>query len=40
MGEKIAILQNGQLVDMAYNLDIDRFDGTEKLQLKLKDLKL
>ena len=40
MGEMVDILGNGQLVDMAYTLEIDKFDGTEKLQLKVKDLKL
>lgn len=40
MGSMMDLLQDGQLVDLAYNLEIDRFNGFEKLQLKVKDLKL
>lgn len=40
MGEMADILGNGQLVDLAYTLEIDKFDGTEKLQLKVRDIKL
>jgi len=40
MGEMADILGNGQFVDMAYTLEIDKFDGTEKLQLKVRDIKL
>lgn len=40
MGEMARVLENGQYADLAYIIDIDKFDGTEKLQLKVKDLKL
>ena len=40
MGDMINILSSGQLVDMAYVLDIDKFGGLEKLQLKVKDIRL
>lgn len=38
-GPLIDILQNGQLVSLAYNLEIDRYNNSEKLQLNVKDLK-
>ncbi len=38
MGELKNILQNGQQVDIAYNLELDTYNGFEKLQLKIKDL--
>ncbi len=31
-------LQSGQLIDVAYNLEINRFNGREILQLKVKDI--
>lgn len=40
MGELQAILTNGQIVDLAYTVDIDKFNGLEKLQLKVKDIVL
>lgn len=40
MGDLINILQNGQMVDLAYTLDIDKWDGTEKVQLKVRDIKI
>lgn len=40
MGEFAAQIQNGQLMDLAFNLEINKFNGAENLQLKLKDLKL
>lgn len=40
MGELEKDLKNNQFIDVAYNLDIDNFTGTEKLQLKVKDIKL
>lgn len=40
MGESINILENNQLVDLIYTLDADKWDGREKLQLKLRDLKI
>lgn len=38
MGNMENILQNGGLVNLAYTIDIDRFSGTEKLQLKVIDI--
>ena len=40
IGEMVNILQSGQLVDLAYNLELNRFNGSEKLQLKVRDLKI
>lgn len=40
MGALADILTSGQIVDLAYTLDIDKYNGFEKLQLKLKDLKI
>jgi single-stranded-DNA-specific exonuclease len=39
MGRMIDILNNGAIADLAFNLEINRFNGLEKLQLKLVDLK-
>lgn len=38
-GELATILQNGQLIDLAYSLEVDSYNGFEKLQLKVKDIK-
>lgn len=38
MGNMINNLSSGQFVNLAYNLEIDKFNGSEKLQLKIKDL--
>jgi single-stranded-DNA-specific exonuclease len=40
MGELEPFLQTGQIVNMAYNLEINRFNGNETLQFKVKDLQL
>lgn len=40
LGQMYGLVQNGSMVDLAYNLEIDRFNGYEKLQLKVKDLKV
>ena len=40
MGEMQNILQNGQQIDLAYTIDIDDYNGFEKLQLKVKDIKI
>lgn len=40
MGELADLLQSGQMVDLAYNLELDTYNGNEKLQLKVKDIKL
>lgn len=39
-GLKAEKLKENQLVDLTYYLEIDKFDGTEKIQLKVKDLEL
>ena len=39
-GNMINILEGGQLVNLAYTLEIDRWDNREKLQLKVNDLQL
>ncbi|OGE15968.1 single-stranded-DNA-specific exonuclease RecJ [Candidatus Daviesbacteria bacterium RIFCSPHIGHO2_12_FULL_37_11] len=39
MGSSLNILENGQYASFAYTLDVDRFQGSEKLQLKVKDIK-
>lgn len=38
MGDLESMLQNDQQVDLAYNIDVDRWDGTEKIQLKVRDI--
>ncbi|TSC86315.1 MAG: single-stranded-DNA-specific exonuclease [Microgenomates group bacterium Gr01-1014_7] len=40
MGELQAILSNGQVVDLAYTPEIDNYNGFEKIQLKMKDIKM
>ncbi len=40
MGELQSMLQNGQQIDIAYTIDIDDYNDFEKLQLKIKDLKV
>ncbi|RJP46735.1 MAG: single-stranded-DNA-specific exonuclease RecJ [Armatimonadetes bacterium] len=40
MGNLTGILQDGQLADIAFNLEIDCYNGNEKLQLKVADIKL
>lgn len=40
MGDLINVLKNGQLINIAYTLEIDRWDSREKLQLKIKDIQL
>ncbi|MBI5221203.1 MAG: single-stranded-DNA-specific exonuclease RecJ [Candidatus Magasanikbacteria bacterium] len=40
MGELETFLQSGQLVNVAYNLEINKFNGNETLQLKVKDIQL
>lgn len=39
MGELESMLQNSQKVDVTYTVDIDDYNGLEKLQLKVKDIK-
>lgn len=38
MGQLESQLQNGQQIDVAYNLELDTYNGAEKLQLKVKDI--
>ncbi len=40
MGDLQNVLQNGQPINLAYTLDIDDYNGLEKLQLKIKDIKV
>ncbi|MBI2012004.1 single-stranded-DNA-specific exonuclease RecJ [Candidatus Daviesbacteria bacterium] len=40
MGDLKDILIDGILVDLVFYLEVNRFNGTEKIQLKVKDLKL
>lgn len=39
MGDLQATLQNGQLTDIAFTPEIDTYNGSDKLQLKVKDIK-
>jgi len=39
MGSMKDILRNGQITDIAYNLEINKFNGRENLQLKVKDIR-
>lgn len=40
MGELEAFLKPGQAINLAYNLEINKFNGNETLQLKIKDIQL
>lgn len=40
MGELGTMIQNSQDVDIAYNLELDNYNGFEKIQLKIKDIKI
>ena len=40
MGDLQGMLANGQIVDLAYTLEIDNYNGFEKIQLKIKDVKI
>lgn len=40
MGELENIFQNRQIVDLAYTIDIDDYNGFEKLQLKVRDIRI
>lgn len=39
-GNLIHLLNSHQLADIAYNLELNRFNGSEKIQLKVKDVKI
>lgn len=38
MGSLLSVLQEGQLVNLAFSLELNRFNGQEIVQLKVKDL--
>lgn len=38
MGEMADMLQSGQAIGLAYNLELDTYNGNNKLQLKVKDI--
>ena len=40
MGELEKTLPNGQLIDLAYIPEIDSYNGSDKIQLKVKDIKV
>ncbi len=40
MGEWEKLLKSGQLIDVAYNLELNVYNGSEKVQLKVKDIKV
>lgn len=40
MGELSGSLTTGQLIDLAYNLELNVYNGFEKIQLKVKDIKI
>ena len=40
MGEQANALKPSQTIDLAYNLELDTFNGNNKLQLKVKDIKV
>lgn len=40
MGSLETFLQQGQIANLAYNLELNQFNGSENLQLKVKDIQL
>lgn len=40
MADKYALLQNNQLVDIVFTLDLNEFNGQQNLQIKVIDMKL
>lgn len=40
MGELESYFESGQLINLAYTLEINKFNGSETLQLKVKDIQL
>lgn len=40
MGQWASLLKAGQRVDLAYSLELDTYNGNNKLQLKVKDIKI
>lgn len=40
MGELANSLKSGQLIDLAYNLELNTYNGFQNLQLKVKDIKI
>jgi single-stranded-DNA-specific exonuclease len=39
MGELESLLHSGQIIDLAYSLEINKFNGNENLQFKVKDIR-
>ena len=39
-GKRVEDLKDGQKVDLAYYLELNKFNGQEKLQFKIIDIKL
>ncbi|MBU1032157.1 single-stranded-DNA-specific exonuclease RecJ [Patescibacteria group bacterium] len=40
MGQLVNQFKSDQIIDLAYNLELDTYNGNDKLQLKVKDIKL
>ena len=40
MADKYALMQNNQLVDIVFTLDLNEFNGQQNLQRKVIDMKL
>ncbi len=40
MGELENFFDSGQIVNLAYNLELNEFNGRENLQLKVKDIQV
>ena len=40
MGELESFLENGQIINLAYNLEVNKFNDKEYLQFKVKDIQL
>ncbi|MBI2019179.1 single-stranded-DNA-specific exonuclease RecJ [Candidatus Daviesbacteria bacterium] len=40
MGEWEKLLKTGQMIDLAFNIELDTYGGFEKVQLKVKDLRV
>jgi single-stranded-DNA-specific exonuclease len=40
MGELESFIHSGQIINLAYTLEINKFNGNENLQFKVKDIQL
>ncbi|MDD5415619.1 MAG: single-stranded-DNA-specific exonuclease RecJ [Candidatus Daviesbacteria bacterium] len=38
MGDWVNLLKSGQMLNLAYNLELDTYNGNDKVQLKVKDI--